>query len=193
MQKVRKSKIKFRAQLKDDISEVYNGVFHKDTIKNTPVCFLHYCFAYYRIYRVEDRCMELSDLDQDASLLNACKEARIDGYSALGAAIMFKSSLLSNGVWYVLLTEMDASIEDKFNLTQDLPQKGFTLTEKDKTLLALELYDSIPAEHEQMMVVLLQDQQKGNLAMLSHDVRRYIVEYAVRLYKEKAWFSFLCY
>lgn len=109
------------------------------------------------------------------SLLDTCKEVCINGYSALGAAIIAEN----------------VSVKDKRWFVRKLKKKGFTLTAKDRTLIALELQDSIPVEQKQMMVALLQGQQKDVLASLPHEIRKYIVDRIMRLYKEKEWFYFL--
>lgn len=157
-----------------------NGVFSTWRIQRHPVEFLKYC---YHQNRHEENYgiffINLSDFNQDASLLNACKNACIHGYSALGAALIAEDapSLLNR----ILKT----SYKQDFILR--LLEKGFQFTEKDKKLVALHLHDVISAGQKQMMISLLCEPQKGNLVLLPHDVRGCIVDYIVHLHKKSDW------
>lgn len=172
MQKVQVDKSEFEYQLQigwhlRTLIPLVSGYF-RDRVKINPAVFPRYCYIQ-KFHRELDACFKLSDLDQDAILLNECKEARINGYSALGAAILAK----------------DVDIEYKKDFINQLMDKGFTFTENDKALIALELYNAIPAEEKQMMLFLLHDHQEGGLTLLPHEVKRYIVDCALCLYKEK--------
>jgi hypothetical protein len=133
----------------------------------SPFEFFIHCH-HIEIY-VRFQCFESLDL----SLLPKYKELQIDGYSALGAGIIAKYR--------------DTCLEWKKHLIFQLIAWGFTLTEKDKTLVALHLHDVISTEQKQMMISLLHDHQESGLAMVPHDVRRYIVDYMVDLYKAESW------
>jgi hypothetical protein len=176
IQEAQRSKSNFEKELVPGGSFTITILRDGQTIDFSPDAFFKYCYN----QNMHDSCdfwvVKIDDLDDtyidnfNGSLLDNYKEARIDGYSALGAAILAE----------------DVCIEYKRNLIQRLLEKGFTLTEKDKMLLALELYDTIPAEQEQMMILLLHNHQEDSFG-LPHDVRKYIVDYVVRLYKEKSW------
>jgi len=141
----------------------------ENIINNKPVEFLLYCynqplhgrnFGFY----------------PDNFLLNKVREAFINGYSALGAAIIAED------------TYDDKLVPIKPRFIQRLIRYGFELTEKDRMLVALEFFDNIPA---QTMILLLNDKQKGDFSVLPHDVKRSIVDYTVRLFKKEHWLCVL--
>lgn len=184
MQELQIKKSRFEAQLRSSGDQL--GVVLRFDMQTKPIVFLRYCYRFFNHDRTNDyyhdeiaidvdgvgarnpRCW-ISDLD--GLLLNKCKEAQIDGYSILGTAIIAKTP----------------TIESKRNYIQKLIKKGFVLTEKDKELVALKLYEAIPADQKETMIFLLQNHQKDNFVLLPHEVRRCIVDYIVRLYQEKEW------
>lgn len=137
------------------------------TIKKSPANFLLYC--YYQKYHDGGDRIDLDGLIAREDLFNKCKEAQVDGYSALSAAIAAK----------------DISIESKRRFIQELMNHGFKLTEKDETLAIAEFYDAISNDQKVKTVRLLLGQ--GNLSVLPHDVRRYIVHSMIDTCREKAW------
>jgi hypothetical protein len=145
--------------------KIKNGLFHADKITASPVKFLKYCYN----QRVHKQCKKAIDIDSlNGPLLDTCKAVQINGYSALGAAII-----------------ADVSLVARQEFIKRLLKKGFTLTEKDKKLSLLKFHSEICEGDRKAMIMLLQDHKKGNFALLPHDVRKYIVNYMVHLYKEK--------
>ncbi len=186
LQDLQASKSEFEVRLKlgwslQDWMSITLGSFSRRAIHDNPTEFLRYC---YNLKLHNDPIgFELSDLDKDASLLNKCKEVQIDGYSALGVAIIAKdASVIVNKCILV-------SIKPRFIL--QLLNKGFTLSEKDRTLVALEFFDNISAEQKKTMISLLNDKQEDNFSVLPHDVRRLIVDYMVSLFKKEHWLCVL--
>lgn len=183
MQEVRESKNKFEEQLALDTQEIgitmigsdvvvsryaikiEDGLFHADKIDANPMMFLRYCYN----QRVHKECKNAINIDSlNGPLLDTCKAVQINGYSALGAAII-----------------ADVSLEARQKFMERLLQKGFMLTEKDKKLSLLKFHNEIREGDRKAMIMLLQDNQKGDFAPLPHDVRKYIVNYMVHVYKEE--------
>lgn len=139
-------------------------------INADPLVFLQYCYG--QKYHTDKREKHLSLLVTSVDLLNRCKEARIDGYSALGAAIIAKS----------------VRLKDRCTFVRRLMQYGFEMTEEDRVLSALELYDAISTEHKEKMVLFLCDHKESGLSMLPHDIMKHIVHCAVQVFKENMVF-----
>ena len=112
-------------------------------ITDDPTIFLHYCYS--QQYH-KDSAIDFVELTISIDLLNKCQHARIDGYSALGAAIVAR----------------EVSVESKRNFIRQLMDFGFKLTQKDKVLAELMVYDSISANHKKKMILLLCDDQEDN-------------------------------
>ena len=136
-----------------------------------PARFLSYC--YYQKYHEKDNQMGLKGvftledgLSRFEGGLSRCMDARINGYSALGAAIV------ARGV----------SIDDKRNFIQQLLNYGFELTKKDSALLKIEFCDGLPADQQAKMILLLCNHAEGNLSALPRDVRKLIVECMMRFH-----------
>lgn len=148
----------------------------KGMVEN-PLIFLYYCYyqQYHNEYPSTQRERIEKQLGSSLDVLNMCKMVQINGYSALGAAIVAKN----------------VAIENKREFMQKLIDYGFKLTQKDRTLVELDLYDSIPGEQKKSMVLLLSDHTQGNLSILPHDVRKYIVHYILRPYIMGSLVSFL--
>lgn len=148
-------------------------------IYDKPVKFLKYCYMQY-LHEGVPRVSHLHELyvlsvhgrhEIVRTLLDKCKKAHKNSYSALGAAI------LARGV----------SMNYKRNFIYQLLQYGFTLTEKDRGLVKVLLYQAIPAE----VLSLLHDNQESNFSVLPLDIRRCIVYYIAHLLKGKEWVSLL--
>ncbi|HJZ23111.1 MAG TPA: hypothetical protein VJ201_01525 [Candidatus Babeliales bacterium] len=92
----------------------------KAVTAQTVMHLFRYCY-YYQFYY--SKSIKISLMTDD--LFDASQHARINGYSVLGAAIIAR----------------DVPIDAKRDLIQRLMRKGFALTEKDKILVELELYD----------------------------------------------------
>lgn len=144
-----------------------------------PVKFLKYCYMQH-LHEGAPRACNIHDLytfsvqgrhEIGRKLLSNCKKARKNGCSALGAAILARN----------------VSAEYKRNFIYSLLQYGFTLTDKDRGLLKLVLYQAVPVE----VTSLLHDMQQGDFAVLPQDVRRSIVYHIACLLKGKEWISLL--
>ncbi len=92
----------------------------KSVTAQTVMHLFRYCY-YYKFYY--SKSIKIGFMTDD--LFDASKYAYIKGYSILGAAIIAR----------------DVPIAAKRDLIQRLMRNGFSLTEKDKTLVELELYD----------------------------------------------------
>jgi len=162
---LRISRNKFEEQLKvftlrSTIDDLFNS------INANPVLFLEHCY-HQRFWWNNLIVRSWFDL----SLINRCKIAQIDGYSALGAACIAR----------------DIPIGHKRDFIRPLMEHGFELTEKDKALAVIELYDAIPAEQKKKMIFLLFMLGQGNFAILPYDVGKYIVYCIVYPFKEEVW------
>jgi hypothetical protein len=134
-----------------------------------PKRFLRYCYyqryhnredevAFEQLLRHDENCFE--QLSTHASLFAQCKQEQMDGYSALGVALMAKK----------------ITPERRNAFIQKLIYAGFEFTEKDNLLLALYLCDTLSMrEKKSMMLVLQDDAYMGRLSVLPYDVRKYIV------------------
>lgn len=171
IQSLRANKNKFEEQLQlekwtTEYMDTPHGLFLPDKIAENPVLFLKFC--YFQELQVTGYInISIRDFDNSNSLSDKCRAARIDGYSALGAAMLAK--------------EVQDACKGAFIL--DLKDRGYTLTEKDKELLVLELYDVIPVRCKKIMILLLCDQQTND--ELPHDIRNYIVQYIMDSLKKR--------
>lgn len=176
MQKIQADKDEFEAQLQvNKLSMGYmvpltTGLFNVAQIDINPVEFLKYCYN----QNLHERFPFAVDVNyMDASLLEKCKKTEIDGYSALGAAIIAKDAFVTLNKCIL------APMKPIFILK--LMNRCFTLTEKDKILVTLELYNAISAKEKEKMMLLLHDSQDGHFSVFPHEVRRVIVSDMVRL------------
>lgn len=169
MQYLEESKKKFESQLQKNLwssslmDSIAVGMFVRTRHYDDPFEFLKYCYNH-DLDCNERLAFAVSIDDLSILLLDKCKEVRIDGYSALSAAILAKNIP-----------------ENKSIFIQELVQKGFMLTADDRKLIALELYSIIPVEQKEIMIFLLQDHKEGNLSLLPYDVRKCMVDYMVQL------------
>lgn len=168
MQKLQEDKSKFEARL-HIVKCSFAELLPRSIENENPNEFFRYCYHQNLHNEFEFGTADVEDLR--GSWFEACKKAQINGYSAVGAAIIAK----------------DVFVEYKRSFIQKLMNKGFQLTEEDRKLVVFELYDAIPAEQKKFMISLLQDHKEGNLALLPYDVRKYIVDYIVHLYRDKEW------
>ncbi len=158
---LRKSKNKFEKQLQTNkvptkyMLPMTDVLCLIDVIDKHPIEFLKYC--YHRNMHTYI-CMRIEQLDESASLFNNYKDIYIDGYSALGAAII-----------------ADIDIEPKRDFIKRLMKHGFELTIKDKAVATLELYDAIISKQKEVMVCLLSTVGPGNFLMLPRDIRKNIM------------------
>lgn len=169
---MRASKNEFEVQLQVNkwstkyMLSITGGLFLMSDIDADPVMFLKYC--YYQNLHECLICTSIEWLDTPDALRDKCKKAQIDGYSSLGAAILAQA----------------VPDKEKGSFIQKLKNYGFELTEKDKELVVLEFYDSIPTEHKEIMTSLLSASGQSGLYILPYDVRRCIVWYMAATFKE---------
>jgi hypothetical protein len=139
--------------------------FDTDDIKADPYTFLQYCY-YYRHWEDDAGMMQLKDLD--ALSLEECYKTQIDGYSALGAAIIAEN----------------ASGYQKYTFIQKLINLGFEPTPKDIGLAELILYDNIPAKQKETIILFLCNHQENNLSLLLPEIKTQIIQYMIQLFKD---------
>ncbi len=142
--------------------DIFNSSL-RSPIAISPINFLRYC--YYQKFHNDKSKEDIQKLASDASLLNDFKNIQVDGYSALGAAI------IAPGV----------SIESKRNFIEQLMHLGFQLTKKDRMLAELELYDAIPEGEKTKMILLLS--KKDTLP----EIKQNIVGCMLQLYRVTSW------
>ena len=126
--------------------------------------FLIYCYNH--AYDTNDRREEnMQQLASDKSLVNEFKNAQIDGYSAIGAAILAP----------------DESIKSKRNFIEQLIHLGFKLTQKDKMLAGLPLYDAIPENEKEKMILFLRHKD------ILPEINKNIVSCMMEPYRATSW------
>lgn len=92
----------------------------------------------------------------------SCIEAKIDGYSALGMAVIAKH----------------LNRKEKTNLIKDLRALGFKPTRKDKQLALFELYESTPQDTQRkFMLALGHNDPNCNLSRLPLEIIVHIANY----------------
>lgn len=149
---------------KQEHENYYIGILFKPffvSINISPSIFLHYC--YYLKHFTFDWRKHIEQLVAHPNLLDICKQLRKgDGYSVFGAVIIAP----------------DVPIAIKRNVIQKLLFHGFELTEKDRSLAKLYVYDVILAEQKEKMIFLLYDGHcEDCLLQLLPDIRKYIAQY----------------
>lgn len=170
---LRKEKNNLEKQLSDDTwaqdKVDYNSIiklskFWSDEFN--PINFFRSC--YYKFHHK----MTIYKFKLSYSLLDTYQNVQIDGYSALGAAI------LANEI----------STDEKRNFIQELINLDFKPTVKDIRLAELYVYDSYEiAEYKNIFLHLLQDNPNSNWFMLPHDIREQIVRLLIQFFKKDAW------
>lgn len=149
-------------------NEEYMSIFPFSAynMTSTPIKFLQYC--YYLKFHENMFNMRLDDIDIPS--LKKCREARLNGYSALGAAIISD----------------DTSIQEKRNFIKTLMIKyDFKPTLKDISLAELYLYDNISAEHKKIFIHLLHTHASTDWSVLPQEVRKHIAQYMIQLFKNE--------
>ena len=135
-----------------------------EKISNDPIMFLHYC--YYQKHHLDRELDLLEFVVFSTDLLNKCLHMCIDGYSALGAAIIAQ----------------DVADVSKRDFIQQLIDFDFKFTQKDKVLAELVLYDSISEDHKKTMILLLCNHQMGDFSVLPYDVKISVIYWILRPY-----------
>jgi hypothetical protein len=138
-------------------------IWQKFNVNTNPVKFIQYC--YYQECH-EDESINLDEIFTDASLLKTYQEMRINGCSALGAAMLAKKR----------------SIEERREFIQKLIKYGFKPTPKDMGIAELVLHDAI-GEHKQIFLILLNPKQ----CVFPLDIGKQIAHYMVELFKNDFW------
>ncbi|HLX54489.1 MAG TPA: hypothetical protein VKR58_11135 [Aquella sp.] len=171
---IRADKDKFEEQLKLDkkaeiqktyILPVTLQLFSKKGVEAKPIRFLQYCY-YQKFHKNE---MEnLQTLQDDFTLLNKCLNAQIDGYSAIGAAMLAP----------------DMPLYAKYNFVQELINLDFKPTPQDIEIAELILYDEIMKnqlglEFKKKLIHLLHPGSPAHWHILPHDVRKLIAWHLV--------------
>ena len=136
-------------------------------IKTDPIIFIEYC--YYQKFH-ETEMVDFNAICTDTSLLKKYQEVKIDGYSALGAAMLAK----------------EKSIKEKRKFIEKLIRYGFKPTQKDMGIVELTLHDNI-TEHKKTFLHLLQAQPEVNWSVLPQEIRKNIAHYMIELFKKEFW------
>ncbi len=167
------------------LSALYlSGSFWINDIDTAPIKFFQACY-YQKFHQIHIFNMLIHKLDTCAPLLKKCQNVQIDGYSALGAAMLAE----------------DISDDAKRNFIQELINLDFKPTPKDIGLAELVLYDEIPAKQKEKIVfllcslqqsvqngIVLIDNQKDNSSQLLPEIRTRIAQYMIQLFKKEFWF-----
>lgn len=132
-------------------------------LRRTRQGFLQYC--YYQKFNKYSHDLISQLLHSVLTLLNGYKETQINGFSAIGAAILAP----------------DITIKTKRDFIQLLLNFGFKPTKKDIMLAELQLYDAIPAEKKAEIVAFL------NRKDMPSEVTKQIVSCMVDLYRKDYW------
>jgi hypothetical protein len=122
-----------------------------------PTLFVRYC--YYQQYHEESN-LNLAYLASHSTLLPLCQETTLDGYSAIGAAILAKDTVL---------------IGYRRRFLEQLMQYGFRCTKKDRQLIALEIYDTMSIA-KQAAMIRLSLQGQGYFVLLPYEIRMLILQ-----------------
>lgn len=134
-----------------------------------PDMFLAYC--YLQKFHACEFYMNLKRLDKSDILLKKCQIVSLNGYSALGAAMIAK----------------EVSFEKRRTFIQELIDRGFKPTQKDITIAKLYLHDSIPAKDKEIFFHLIHEPAKANWSVLPKEIRSLIVRYMIQILKNKFW------
>lgn len=135
-----------------------------------PTQFLNYCYYQKFHNNVDDLVMMdniVDEFNSNPSLLQKCQTARINGYSALGAAMLAP----------------DISAKKKRAFNQTLANYGVKPTPEDVALAELLLYDAlIDKRKREAFICLVHLQKKWNIPA---DIKKIIDCYMIQLFKRK--------
>ncbi len=148
-------------------------LFSSSLIDSCPQEFLKY--IYYEEFHKTEYLFNLELLSKDPNLLKKCLIAQIDGYSALGAAIIASTKKPSP-------SQLDDSIQRKRFLIKNLMKIGFKPTSKDKELAYLELYERTPEDSEckLQLAFLSKTYHPSELPKLPIEIVRHIASYVTK-------------
>jgi hypothetical protein len=116
--------------------------------------------------------MYLDVLNNAPALFNKCLNARLDGYSALGAAMLAP----------------DMPLYVRYNFAQQLINLDFIPTPKDREIAELILYDEIKknkraSEFKKKLIHLLHPDSPAHWHILPYEIRQLIAWYLVEVIK----------
>jgi hypothetical protein len=121
-------------------------------VTHNPKNFLIYCGN-----QQDNRLKELTNLlANDNSLLQKCIQARINGYSALGATLIQKN----------------INKPETINFIKALTAFGFKPTKKDKEIVHLKIYDTLNKNNRTAITLLFHDNQ---YIQLLQDIKKIII------------------
>jgi len=126
--------------------------------------FCMWCY-HQRSHTTEKEDLDFLSLTSPQDRLDFHKEAQIDGYSAIGAAILAP----------------EVSIESKRNFIAQLLNLGFKLTIKDRMLAEFVVYDSIPENEKEKMILFLREKD------LLPEIKKTIVNCMIEPYRITSW------
>lgn len=126
-------------------------------INDNQNSFLIYCGNQPNLEQLE------SLLYNDNLLLNKCKKARINNYSALGA----------------IFIREDLNKDETIRFLTTLKSFGFKPTDNDKQIINLKIYDTINTNHKTTTNILL---TLNNYIPLPVDVKKIIMTHIISLY-----------
>ena len=168
--------LSYKVERVDDGRNAFFYGFARDDIKSRVAGrdhFVEYCY-YYRYWKEntywEINLKNLKGLSLNKPILNKCLNANINGYSALGSAIIAK----------------DESFKERYILIQELTKYGFKPTQKDIGIAQLHLYDNIP----KIFLHLIHQSSTAstvNWTILPKDIRLSIMRYIIQMFKNKFW------
>ena len=164
--KFRKEKIEFEQALqlnkftefqKNYIIPVRLQLFSAGRMNNNAVKFLQY--VYYKKFHKNELFFNLSDLLRYTILLHKCQNARLLGYSALGAAVIAK----------------DITYEEKKLFIELLMAFQFVPTDKDKELAYLEWHERTPLQERIKFLLVKGSKDPGSvLSTVPLEIIKYI-------------------
>lgn len=181
---LRASKNEFESTLLNDkhlklvlkYPEALDGMF--ENIPNNPIRFLQYCY-YQNFHEYIHQTDIIAWLQKryETDILAWLQNIQIDGYSALGAAMLAKYTPIQKKRIFII---------------HKLLNHNFKPTPQDIGLAELILYDEIPAKQKEKIILLLCNHQEDNLShvqpqALPQEIRAQIVQYMVQLFKNEFW------
>jgi hypothetical protein len=179
---IRENKDKFENQLKlnplkERFKESDPGTVLLYILRISSDRFLQYCY-YQKFHKTEPN-MNLEDLKKDLTLLNKCQNVDIDGYSALGAAMLAK----------------DVSSQDKRVFIKELIDYQFKLTPKDAQLAEFIFYAEIMKEEQSTelkakklktkFIHLLHPESSAYWHIFPNEVRKLIARFMIQVLKQE--------
>jgi hypothetical protein len=172
IQTLRKDRDDFREKLYESM-RMKGMSTERQTLLSDPHMFLVVCFQYYNVLTfcnhnvlTSGACYDNLNTN-DTYLLEKLQKAEMDGYSAIGA---------------VMLAAGEAPpIESKRNFIQQLLDLGFKPTKKDMIIAELALYDAIPENEKEKMILFLREKD------ILPEIKKNIVSCMIEPYRVTSW------